>query len=56
MAESDSKGLSVVLLHTKVHRLQTVHVQQELSLLPRHSATENAHQFSLNYIEPEKHL
>lgn len=54
MTESDSKGLSVVLLHTEVHRLQTVHVQQELSLLPCHSAKENANKFCLNYIKPEK--
>lgn len=47
MAEGDGKGLSVVLLHTEVHRLQTVHVQQELSLLPCHSATENTNKFSL---------
>ncbi len=54
MTESDGKGLSVVLLHTKVHRLQTVHVQQKLSLLPCHSAKKNAKKFCLNYIKPEK--
>lgn len=33
VTQSDGKRLRVVLLNAKIHRLQTVHVQQELRLL-----------------------
>ena len=38
MPESKGKGLSIVLLYTRIQRLQAVHAQQHLGLMQCHGA------------------
>ena len=41
VAESNSKGLCVVLMDPEVDRLQAAHVEEQLGLLQSHGAAQN---------------